>query len=369
MKRILLAALILGTAPVAFGASFDCNKAAGFTELTICTTPALSTLDTQLNTLYNTALQQQPQNKPLLRKSQIAWLRDIRNKATTIQDLETAYQGRIRDLTTLTDGKETSSPNTSVKPVATPPVTPVKSPLEVKAESGDVAAQAELGIKLSDGNLQQQQAALAWLEQAAKAGNIAAISRLGYLLTYGEGVVKDVPRGVQLTQQAAVANNAEAQINLGYSYAKGIGVPRDLQQSLLWYEKAAQNGSPLAARNIQAVKYQIAQQQKYQDGFTAIITCGPMGGNYVDNCFNDSDLKITQNNMTTLYNMNSGNYPSQAGEAKSDGLHILLTKSFTLFAQNSMDNDILSIKIVRNSTGDVVYQDQASKYGVIKVQN
>ncbi|QGY29524.1 lysozyme inhibitor LprI family protein [Pantoea cypripedii] len=377
MKRTLLAALLLGSVPAAYSASFDCNKATGFVELTICATPELSTLDTQLSTLYNSALQQQPQNKALLRKTQLAWLKDIRNKATTIQALESAYQGRIRDLTTLTGTQApSSSPTPTPAPAPAPPAAdkpaaaPAKSPLELKAESGDVAAQTELGIQLSQGTPAQQRTALTWLEPAAKAGNTAAMAHLGYLLTFGEGVTKDIPRGMQLTRQAAEANNADAQIDLGYSYAKGVGVPLDLQQSLFWYEKAGQNGSPLAARNIQAIKYKIAQQEKYQDGFTAILTCGPVViPNYVDNCFNDSDLKITQNNITTLYNMNSGNYPSQAGEQKSDGLHILLTKNFALFAQNSMDSDVLTIKIINNNTGDVVFQDQAAKYGVIRVRN
>ncbi|UHM89769.1 lysozyme inhibitor LprI family protein [Rahnella victoriana] len=378
MKSAWLAGLLCGLTPLAYGASFDCEKASGFIELTICSTPSLSDMDSQLSKLYGQVLEQQPQNKALLRKSQLSWLKDVRGKATTIQTLQSAYQARILDLHTLLG--DTAQPTTqqtaaitevSQHPATTTlPPAPVKSDLQLKAEAGDPQAQVEWGIKLSEGDAQQKREAITWLEKSAENKNTSAIQRLGFLYTYGKGVTQDVSKGLSLTRQAAEANDANAQIDLGYDYANGIGVEKDYQQSLAWYEKAKQNGSPLADQNIKAAKYHIDEEEKYKNGFTAIITCGPVtSAGYVDNCFNDSDLKVTNNHITTLYNMNSGNYPSQAGEAYSDGLHIKLTENFTLFAQNSMDNDVLTVKIIKNSDGTVVYQDQASKYGVVKVTN
>ncbi|UDJ84277.1 lysozyme inhibitor LprI family protein [Kosakonia oryzae] len=372
MKKTILAGLLCCISQMGHSASFNCEKAAGFVELTICSTPALSGMDSQLNALYNQLLQQQPENKALLRKSQLSWLKDIRNKATTIESLQTAYQSRIQDLQTLL-GNNTAAvqakPDTA--PVAPQPA-PVaaKSELETKAEAGDIAAQAAWGIELSKGTAQQKSEAIHWLESAAAQKNPAAMQRLGFLYTYGKSVTRDVDKGVALTRAAAEANDANAQIDLGYNYANGIGVEKDYQQALAWYEKAKANGSPLAERNIAAIKSNMEEEAKYRNGYTAIVTCGPVTApGYVDNCFNDSDLKITKDNITTLYNMSSGNFPSAAGEAFSDGLHIKLPESFSVYAQNSMDNDVLMVKIVKNDSGKVVFQDQASKYGVISVRN
>lgn len=254
MKKIILAGLLCCISQMGHSASFNCEKAAGFVELTICSTPALSAMDSQLNALYNQLLQQQPENKALLRKSQLSWLKDIRNKATTIESLQTAYQSRIQDLQTLL-GHNTAPEQAKPDPA---PVAPQPAP--VAPQPAPVAAKSELEMK--------------------------------------------------------------------------------------------------------------AEEAKYRNGYTAIVTCGPVTApGYVDNCFNDSDLKITKDNITTLYNMSSGNFPSTAGEAFSDGLHIKLPESFSVYAQNSMDNDVLMVKIVKNDSGKVVFQDQASKYGVISVRN
>lgn len=375
MKKVLLTGLLYCVSHMTYGASFNCDKASGFVELTVCSTPSLSEMDSRLSDLYSQVLQRQPENKALLRKSQLSWLQDVRNKATTISSLQSAYQLRIQDLQTLLGDKsqpvdQTKQVTAPVAALPQPAPVPAKSELELKAEAGDAEAQAAWGIELSKGTPQQKSEAIPWLEKAADRKNPAAMQRLGFLYTYGKGIVQDVNKGVALTRAAAEANDANAQIDLGYNYANGIGVEKDYQQSLAWYEKAKLNGSPLADKNIAAAKYHIAEEAKYQNGYTAIITCGPVTApGYVDNCFNDSDLKITKDNITTLYNMNSGNYPSSAGDAFSDGLHIKLTENFTLFAQNSMDNDVLTVRIVKNDTGKVVFQDQASKYNVINVSN
>ncbi|HAV2049130.1 TPA: DUF1311 domain-containing protein, partial [Raoultella ornithinolytica] len=83
---------------IATAASFDCNKASGYIELTICTTPALSSLDEQLNVLYKKVNQSKPESVQLIKKSQLSWLKDVRNKATTAQGLTDAYTARINDL-------------------------------------------------------------------------------------------------------------------------------------------------------------------------------------------------------------------------------------------------------------------------------
>lgn len=85
--------------------SFDCTKAKGYVELTICTTPELSSLDEQLNLAYKKALQQSKETSNALKKAQASWLRDIRNKATSVSELKTAYTIRIEDLKMVVEPK------------------------------------------------------------------------------------------------------------------------------------------------------------------------------------------------------------------------------------------------------------------------
>ena len=101
-------------------------------------------------------------------------------------------------------------------------------------------------------------------------------------------------------------------------------------------------------------------------GYTAILSCGFNGGHInIAACFLDTVLKLTNNGQTAIYKAyNIG----QAGNEYSDGLHINLSESFRLTAQNSQDNLVLGI-VIKNSNGQLVYQDVVGRFGVIKVGN
>lgn len=101
-------------------------------------------------------------------------------------------------------------------------------------------------------------------------------------------------------------------------------------------------------------------------GYTAILSCGFNGSHInIAACFLDTDLKLTNNGQTAIYKAyNIG----QVGNEYSDGLHINLSESFRLTAQNSQDNLVLGI-VIKNSNGQVVYQDVVGRFGVIKVGN
>ncbi|HDC4298831.1 TPA: DUF1311 domain-containing protein, partial [Enterobacter kobei] len=90
----------------AYAAAFDCSKANGYVELTICTTPALSSLDDHLNALYKQVNQAKPENAQLVRKAQLLWLKEVRNKATTAQMIQQAYQSRINDLNMMVNDQQ-----------------------------------------------------------------------------------------------------------------------------------------------------------------------------------------------------------------------------------------------------------------------
>lgn len=108
--------------------------------------------------------------------------------------------------------------------------------------------------------------------------------------------------------------------------------------------------------------------------YTALINCGPissakeLGASYVDNCFYESDLKITINKTSTIYNVQTGNYPNKSGYDKNGSLAIDLGNDFSIRARNSSDGDILTIRIF-DDTGNMVFQDQASKYQSIYVKH
>jgi len=108
--------------------------------------------------------------------------------------------------------------------------------------------------------------------------------------------------------------------------------------------------------------------------YTATLTCGMGGGDHINiaACFVggtygvDTELEITNGQnyqMYKPYNL------SQAGSEYTSGLEINLRDSFKIFAQNSAEYLILSLKIIDNATGANVYEDSAAQFGVISISN
>ncbi|VYU35002.1 DUF1311 domain-containing protein [Metakosakonia massiliensis] len=101
-------------------ASFDCAKASSYAEHTVCSTSSLSELDDRLSTLYRQALAEHTDDAASIKKAQLSWLKNTRNKATTAAQLESAYTNRINDLYTLLGTKKENQ--RSVQPEASAPV-------------------------------------------------------------------------------------------------------------------------------------------------------------------------------------------------------------------------------------------------------
>jgi hypothetical protein len=108
--------------------------------------------------------------------------------------------------------------------------------------------------------------------------------------------------------------------------------------------------------------------------YTATITCGRGGGDHLNifGCFAggssgvDTELEITNGQNYQMYKVyNLG----QAGNEYSTGLEINLKESFKIFAQNSSEYLVLSLKIIDNATGATVFEDSAAQYGVISISN
>ena len=80
----------------------------------------------------------------------------------------------------------------------------------------------------------------------------------------------------------------------------------------------------------------------------------------------DTELEITNGQNYQMYKVyNLG----QAGNEYRTGLEINLKESFKIFAQNSAEHLVLSLKIIDNATGATVFEDSAAQYGRINVSN
>ena len=100
-------------------------------------------------------------------------------------------------------------------------------------------------------HLAAKQQALLKLQDAAHAGNSAAMLRLAMYELLGEGIYTDkvagMEVGVEWVKQAASKNDSRAQRLLSKLYYQGFGVPQDMTNGKYWLEQAAENGHAEAA--------------------------------------------------------------------------------------------------------------------------
>lgn len=106
-------------------------------------------------------------------------------------------------------------------------------------------------VTFSQQHLAAKQQALAKLQDAAHAGNSAAMLRLAMYELLGEGVNADkvagMESGVEWVKQAASKDDSRAQRLLSKMYYQGFGVPQDMTNGKYWLEQAAKNGHAEAA--------------------------------------------------------------------------------------------------------------------------
>lgn len=123
---------------------------------------------------------------------------------------------------------------------------------KLKAESGDVAAQGNLGTLYATGSGTEQDYVKAreWYEKAAAQGYTSAQNDLGTVYASGEGVTRDYIKAREWFEKAAAQGYAPAQNDLGTLYASGHGVPRDYAKARELFEKAAAQGHAIAQENL-----------------------------------------------------------------------------------------------------------------------
>ncbi|MDH3441316.1 MAG: sel1 repeat family protein [Gammaproteobacteria bacterium] len=135
------------------------------------------------------------------------------------------------------------------------------SELRSQANSGDAAAQFELGLFYENRNNRNrdQRRAVDWYTKSASQGFAKAQFNLGRMYIDGRGVDRDINRGVALQIDAAEQGMAEAQLAIGKRYFFGIAVEPDLQQGLEMFEKAANQGLVDAQNQLGTVYFQGAE--------------------------------------------------------------------------------------------------------------
>ena len=117
--------------------------------------------------------------------------------------------------------------------------------VEQAAKAGDAAALAELGHYYEEGRgvPASMDKAAELYRQAADKGDATARWRLGVMIDEGTAP-GDTSDAVLLFKQAIYQGNTQAMTSLAVMYAMGRGVPQDFAQARMHYEMAARLADP-----------------------------------------------------------------------------------------------------------------------------
>lgn len=105
---------------------------------------------------------------------------------------------------------------------------------------------APLSVEPSPAAMRASAVVAKHVEAEALRGNEAAQCLLGSMYCAGNGVNKDVARGVRLLNMAAAKGSAEAAFRLGDMYRTGQRVVRNNSEAVKWLERAGELGHDLA---------------------------------------------------------------------------------------------------------------------------
>ncbi len=130
--------------------------------------------------------------------------------------------------------------------------------LEESAMSGDIDAQAELGMELTIGSdevFHNYSEGVNWLRRASVRGSIPGTLNLGVCYYKGLGVDRNAAEAFRLYLSAAEGGDDIAMCNVAAFYEKGIDREVDLDKAIEWYEKAARLKSNTAIEALRRLKY------------------------------------------------------------------------------------------------------------------
>jgi hypothetical protein len=112
---------------------------------------------------------------------------------------------------------------------------------DVIVEIGESRQKATTGVSWPD-LAEAYPDVLALAERAARAGHTLAQFQLGVVSCTGEGVPKDLARGVAWCEAAAKQGHALGQYNLAVMVSKGRGCERNMEKPVEWFKMAAEQG-------------------------------------------------------------------------------------------------------------------------------
>jgi hypothetical protein len=146
---------------------------------------------------------------------------------------------------------------------------------------------------------------------------------------------------------------------------------RERKSSALALKKAREERAAAEEQQRRAAIEKQRLARAKESPYIAVLTCGMPNHINILACFAgsrglDTELVITRGASSTLYkayNLRS------AGEERRDGFYIDLPPRFTLRAQNSDDTLILGLRIIDRLSGNVVYQSQAARFGVVRARD
>ena len=126
------------------------------------------------------------------------------------------------------------------------------SPLLQDAASGNGESQYQLGLKYLAGNGVEKdlKKGIEWISMAADNGYLPAQLELGSIYIEGGEIRRDYSQAAKWYKKAAQNGDANAQYTLAQMYKDGLGLDRDNAKALRWYRKAANQGHKLARQQL-----------------------------------------------------------------------------------------------------------------------
>ena len=124
--------------------------------------------------------------------------------------------------------------------------------LKAKAETGDAAAECQLGLRYvrGDGVPKDYAEAVKWIRKSAEHGDAEGQHQLGNAYFSGKGVEKDDTQAFQWNEKSARQGNVAAETALGVCYEFAHGVEQNFSEANDWYRKAAALNNAQAQNNL-----------------------------------------------------------------------------------------------------------------------
>ena len=126
-------------------------------------------------------------------------------------------------------------------------------------------------------SIQEDSAALKAQPSMQGAGKIHldGFGALGRLYLRGEGVPKDISKGIELVRKGAESGAVAAMAFLGWEYESGTDVPRDINLALEWWGRAAEKGDVNSMFHLGT--YHMTISRDYEKAMTNFIRASEKG--------------------------------------------------------------------------------------------